>query len=197
MMTSELITLVDLDGVCADFQSAVWNFCNDNGIFVDCASGEEKHYYLTDHIPDKQERRALRRHIDTTPFFRDLDLIEGALEGVNKLAEVAEILLVSKPSEANKTCHSDKHNWVTKHFPKLSDRLILIGDKSLVKGDILLDDAPKPKWFPRADWQPVIFNQPYNCHAESELYKLPHFDWNQPIEYLIELAQTARKGVTL
>lgn len=49
MMTSELITLVDLDGVCADFQSAVWNFCNDNGIFVDCASGEEKHYYLTDH----------------------------------------------------------------------------------------------------------------------------------------------------
>ena len=196
-MRDKPIVLIDLDGVCADFNGAAWDFCNLNGLIVNCEQGQERHHYLTDHIQNKNHRRLLRDHIDNTPFFRDLNPIEGAIDGVRRLAELVEIWLVSKPLEVNSTCHSDKHNWVTKHLPELSDRLILAGDKSLVNGDILLDDAPKPKWFPRADWQPVVFNQPYNCHAKSDLYDLVHFDWEDPIEYLIELAQDARNGVKL
>lgn len=194
---NNLIVLVDQDGVLANFLGGAWDFCNDNGIMVDCKQGQEKHHYLTDHIQDKAQRRMLRNHVENTPFFRNLEPIEGAIDGINKLAESCEVWICSKPLEVNVTCMNDKHDWVKKHLPKFTDRLILAGDKSLVKGDILLDDAPKPKWFPRADWQPVVFSQPYNCHSKSELIDLVHFDWDDPIEYLIQLAQDARDGVKL
>ncbi len=184
-MTKPVI-LVDQDGVLADFDARAQEVCAQNGWHLDFGHPSERQKrFLTDHVIDKHHRNQLRKHIDFTPYFADLPVIEGALQGMKELDRVAEVWICSKPLDNNTSCASDKVAWVKRHLPKFHGRLILAGDKSLVQGDVLLDDAPKPKWFERATWQPLVYTQPFNSHPGSELYDLPHFKWGDPIENIL------------
>lgn len=188
---TQSIVLVDLDGVCAGFDSHFWDRSVENGweFDIDHPSKQTKRYF-TDHIPNKHHRNAARKMVDDSRWFRDLPVIPGAQEGLEELWRCCELWLCSKPLDADPFCMSDKQAWVKKHFPKLADRLILTGDKSLIVGDLLLDDAPKTKWFQRAQWTPVIYTQPFNSHPESDLFDLPHFQWGDSIGDLIKIAET-------
>lgn len=189
---TKLIALVDLDQVCADFDGRARSVCVENGWDLDHDHpSEQTMRYLTDHVTLNHHRNQLRKHIDTTPFFADLDVIPGAAEGIKELSRKTETWLCSKPLDANTSCASDKVAWVKHHFPKMHGRLILAPDKSLVHGDFLLDDAPKPKWFDRATWVPIVYTQPFNSHPESDLYNLPHYDWSMPVDTLLKLAVEA------
>lgn len=192
-MTQKVLVLADVDGVCAAFDDRAREVCELNKWVLDHDHpSKQTKRFLTDHIPDKHHRNQLRKHIDTTPFFADLDLIEGCYEGIMELASKTELHFCSKPLDANVSCASDKVAWIKRHFPKLHGRLILAGDKSLIQGDVLLDDAPKLKWLERATWTPVVYSHPFNSHPESELYNLPHFKWGDPIENIIEIAKEHR-----
>ena len=49
------------------------------------------------------------------------------------------------------------------------DRIILTRDKTLVRGDILLDDAPQAKGSSLEPvWEHVYFDQPYNRPGVSD-----------------------------
>lgn len=188
------IALVDMDDVIADFTAQAFWLCDNHGIKLDIDHRSKlTNRWISDHVPDEKQRNYLRKLIDTTRFFEDLDVIEGAQDGVKALAKECEVWFCSKPLTNNESCVGDKDAWIKRHFPKLKDRLILAGDKSLIIGDILLDDAPKTKWFPRAVWQPVIYSQPFNGHG-TDWGEFAHFTWQDPIEYLIELAYAAQQG---
>lgn len=193
-MTNEKpLILVDQDGPLAAFDLHFWNRCNDEGYVFDVDDPlKQTLRWFTDHIPDPKHRANARKMIDTTRWFRDIPVTEGAQEGLAKLSKVAEIFICTKPLDNDEYCLLDKRQWIGKHFPKFVDRLITAPDKSVIKGDILLDDAPKLKWLPRADWSPVIYSTPSNSHEGSELWEFPHWDWTQPIDELIEIAKEHR-----
>lgn len=75
-------------------------------------------------------------------FFLELEPLPGAIESVNRLAEIGnEVFFLSRPSAKNYNCYSEKAYWIAKHFgPDWVDKLILACDKSLLKGDFLIDD---------------------------------------------------------
>ncbi len=101
----------------------------------------------------------------------------GAVDGFLELAEVAPVWIVTKPLEANLTCRDDKALWIRQHLGKEWERrLIITPDKSMVHGSVLLDDAPKPEWFGRATWVPVIYPWSFNGLG-SEWADLPRWQW--------------------
>lgn len=74
-------------------------------------------------------------------FFADLDEMPGAIESFNLLKEKYDVWILTRPSFKNINCFSDKAKWVLDHLGySVLEKLIICGDKSLVKGDYLIDD---------------------------------------------------------
>lgn len=176
-----MIILLDMDGPLAHFDQHAWNKCAELGIIPDIETIEHQtSRWLTDHMT-RDDEAELRAVINEPGWFRELPVVDGAQAGVDQLVAAGhEVYVCTKPLETNPTCRDEKAAWLREHFPYLEDRLFIAPDKSLVWGDILLDDAPKPKWFHRSQWNPVIYDCPYNG-AGSVWAKLPRWTWGQPI----------------
>src|SRR3990167_1933030 len=74
-------------------------------------------------------------------FFRRLEPIDGALAAIQKIADVYDTWILTKPSYRNPLCYLEKRLWVEDHLGlEWCKRLIICPDKSLMKGDYLIDD---------------------------------------------------------
>ena len=143
--------------------------------------------FMTEHIRDRRERKIAQKMIEEPGWFAELPVTPGAIEGVAELVEAFDVWLCTKPMESNPTCHGDKANWIKRYFPDLHDRLMIVPDKSMVHGDILIDDAPKVEWLDHATWSPIIFRTPFNGPG-SDWGHLPSWTWGDPIDILLEAA---------
>lgn len=175
--------LLDMDGVLADFDAALFR---DTAHFIDWpqVSLNREHRFCTDVLSSRNAKR-VRRFIEETPFFRDLPVIPGAKEGVDAMLSAGwDVWVCSKPLEANATCASDKMEWIKRHFPELVGKVILAPKKSMVKGDILLDDAHKPADFHEASWLPVWYPYPHNMNGSPAFDRRLYWHWGFPISVL-------------
>lgn len=191
-----ITVLVDLDGVVADFDGLLHQRCAEQGIPLDIGGPDEQTCrFLTDHATgdawwDRARAvQAICDIVETPGWFRELPLMPGAQEGVAGLVDCGyDVWFVTKPLEANPLCGSDKYGWVCEHFPDLKGRLVLAPDKSMVRGDLLIDDAPKMSWLSRADWRPVVFDRPYN-REDSAWGSLPlRWSWDRDPSELYMMA---------
>jgi len=74
-------------------------------------------------------------------FFLGLSPIEGAVDNILKLSRDFDIWFLTRPSTRNINCYSEKAQWILNHFGQWGvDRLIICPNKSLVKGEFLIDD---------------------------------------------------------
>ncbi|WP_211243042.1 5' nucleotidase, NT5C type [Sinimarinibacterium sp. CAU 1509] len=94
-------------------------------------------------------QQAARTHPDVAfpqsipGLFASLRVIPGAIEAVAELRSNPrlDVWILSAPSTRNPACYSEKRIWVEKVFDyPLAKRLILASDKSLLRGDVLIDD---------------------------------------------------------
>lgn len=179
------IVLVDQDGPLAHFDALFFERCAESGWPMDCTLAEQRHRFATDHIPDKFMRQMARNMVNTSGWFADLPVVEGAIDGLHELSEVADVWICTKPLEANPTCRDEKAAWLVKHFgPEWERRLIISPDKSMVRGDVLLDDAPYLEWLERAPWRTVIFPMSWNG-AGSKWEGHDRWTWGDPIAQLL------------
>lgn len=109
-----IVVYVDMDGVVADFDKK-----------VDGLSSDEKQNLI-----DTDEH-----------FFDDLELIEGAVEGVSYLLNRGfDVYFLSTPPWDNPRGWMGKRLWIEKYFPNMKKKLILTHRKDLNIGDYLIDD---------------------------------------------------------
>lgn len=74
-------------------------------------------------------------------FFLKLEEIEGAIEGFKKLQEKYDVWILTRPSFRNVNCYTEKAQWVWDHLGyDVVEKTIMSPDKSLLKGDYLIDD---------------------------------------------------------
>ncbi len=115
------LLFIDLDGVVADFVSAM-------------------------NTHPKKEISPYDEHPDTIPhIFRDLKPIKGAIKAVNILLDATNynVYFLSTAPWDNPSAWTDKRLWIEEQFgEKINRRLILTHRKDLMKGDILIDDRP-------------------------------------------------------
>ena len=163
-VTRPVRVLVDLDDVLADWNGHLDKLMDNHPSLHDVPRKAERVSWDWDEVTDEQYA-LLRAIMDEPHFYQMLLPLPGAQEGVAALeASGAEVFLVSSPLLTNHGCPSEKYEWVREYFgPSLAQRLILTHDKTVIHGDVLIDDKPKITGANvRPSWRRIIFDQPWN-----------------------------------
>lgn len=95
---------------------------------------------------EKQEKQPWNKYPQSNyGFFRNLEMIEGAKEGMDFLCAAPEfdVWILTRPSVWNPLCYTEKRVWVEENLGmELCHKLILAPDKTMLKGHVLIDDHP-------------------------------------------------------
>lgn len=128
-------------------------------------------------------QEAARTHPDVSfpqsipGLFASLSTIPGAVEAVAELRSNPrlDVWILSAPSTRNPACYSEKRIWVEKVFDyPLAKRLILASDKSLLRGDILIDDNISGKGQERFEGEVLHFG---SSRYPTWARVLEHLQW--------------------
>lgn len=171
--------LVDMDGVIANW-GATWDDALDS--YGEHAADIPRHadqtsFNLNEGRTD-DEKEIIAEIFESPGFYRHIAPIDGARTALKGLLRAGhDVRIVTSPWVSNPTCASDKLNWVIEHYgSRWAQRVIITTDKTLVRGDILIDDKPVisgelPEYSTGANharsWEHVIFDQPYNRHITN------------------------------
>lgn len=109
--------------------------------------------------------------IYSTPnFFSELPQIKGGLEALSEMEKNGhEVYICTSPISNYQYCVPEKYLWVDKNLG--SDwvkKIILTRDKTMVKGDFLIDDRPEFSNIGEASWEHILYAQPYNKHIKDK-----------------------------
>jgi 5'-nucleotidase len=161
--------LVDMDGVIANWGRA-YNESLD--AFGEDAALIPRH---ADQITfdlnagrTKRERAIIGAVMVEPGFYARLEPIPGARSALKSALKAGhDVRIVTSPWVSNPTCASDKLNWVAKHYGShWASRVVITPDKTIVRGDVLIDDKPEITGSMEPEWEHVLFDQPYNQHVD-------------------------------
>lgn len=171
MAQKQLLVLVDLDGVMADFDGhflTKWKQTYPEEPFI--ALEDRKTFYLVDQYETLKEglKPKIKSVYQSKGFFRELPPIAGACDALKEMNEMegVEVFICSSPLFFYKYSSTEKFAWVEHYLgADWINRTILTRDKTIVNGHILIDDNVKIKGavdFP--SWEHVVFTAHYNKH---------------------------------
>lgn len=164
------VILIDMDNVIADQIGGFYRILADEYPEITLPPREAlTHFDIELNFPE--EHRALIRSLRLRKgFFRTLSLIEGAKEGLTHLTDAGfDVRIVTAPTWEWTHCVPEKYAWVEEHLGRdWCGKIILTRDKTFVRGDVLIDDAPKVSGSFPPTWQHVPYEQPYNHDVEKE-----------------------------
>jgi 5'-nucleotidase len=106
-------------------------------------------------------------------FFMNLEPIKDSIESFKELEKFFDMWILTRPSVQNPLCYTEKAIWIKEKLGfDIQRKTIMCCDKSLLKGDFLIDDALE--------------------HGQSEFEgELIHFgspkfpDWKSVVDYLM------------
>ncbi len=148
--------LVDMDGVLADTMGGVFDLLDDDH------AHEDVYDYWFDGLDKKSIIEALR----SDGLYRHLDVITGAVRGVNRLREEfnGNVYVCSAPMSGAEHCETEKREWLEEHFDaEFAMQAIITADKTTVPGRLIIEDNPDVAG---GMWRPVMFDQAWNRHVD-------------------------------
>ncbi len=113
---------------------------------------------MFEHVPQEINNKWFE-YINEKGFFRDLPLIDGAVEAVKRLHEKYEVYIVSAAMEFPNSLE-DKYLWLAEHFPFISWKNIIFCGEKIVNTDIMIDDRAKN--FINFKGRSLLFTSPHN-----------------------------------
>ena len=179
-MKRKLLILVDMDNVIADqrlgFYTALEKYPH-----VTLPSLETLKEFDIELNFDRKHHKFIRSIRHRKNFFRSLPIIAGAKAGLDRLLNLGhDVRLVTAPTWEWKHCVPEKYAWVEKQLGRdWCGRMLMTRDKTLICGDILIDDAPDVQGVREPLWEHVLYDQPYNRSVKKE-----RVTWNT-VEYFI------------
>ncbi|GAA4441592.1 5'-3'-deoxyribonucleotidase [Ravibacter arvi] len=87
-----------------------------------------------------RQYRKITEILNAPGFFRDIPVMDDAVDVVRELSKYYEIFVASAAMEFRNSL-IDKFDWLDEHFPFIHwKNRVLCGDKSIIKADYLIDD---------------------------------------------------------
>lgn len=173
--------LVDMDGVIVDWGEAYGRSLD---LWGSVADGIPRHkdqrtFNLYEGLTD-QQGWVVGRVMKTLDYY-DMAPIPGAIDALWSMLDYGhDVMICTSPWLPNEKCVSDKIEWVQDNLSSdWADRVIITKDKTVVKGDWLIDD--KPQITGRAinpEWIHVVFDQPYNREVTGQPRLKSWKDWD-------------------
>ena len=162
--------LVDMDGVIADFDSEFlqrWRSRHPDKLYIPLEA--RKTFYVKDSYPE--ELKPLVAEILLEPsFFRDMLPMPGAKAALEEMrARGFEVFLCTSPLSTYNHCVLEKYEWVEKVLgPAWVRQIVLTKDKTIIKGDFLIDDKPAITGaVDPPEWEHILYDRPYNRHINK------------------------------
>ena len=91
-------------------------------------------------IVPEEHRKVVKEYPFRKGFFKDLPVIENSIEVIKELNNRFDVYIASAAMEFPNSL-PEKYEWLDEHFPFIHwKRRIFCGDKSVLKGDVLIDD---------------------------------------------------------
>lgn len=178
-----MIILVDLDGVMADWGANYDKHLNLNPKLAHIPrTANQLSFGIMDNLPP-DDRQGILDIMNKERFYAELEPIPGSVEAVRQMVEDGHtVFIVTSPWIGNVSCLQDKQDWVEKHIGKgWAERLILTRDKTVVLGDILIDDKPEITGRVIPIWEHIYFDQPYNQVDTSKRRILDWDNWKDVV----------------
>ena len=172
-----MLILLDMDGPLADLEKGMldnWRRLYPRAFFVPVE--KRTSFYPTDDYP-KRLHGKLTKMCSAPGFFLNLRPTPGALSAVKKMLALGlDVRICTSPFLSYyENCISEKYQWVEFHLGrKFLARIIQTSDKTLVRGDVLIDDKPDITGSLQPTWKHVIFEAPYNQHIKDKR----RLDWS-------------------
>lgn len=187
-----MLILIDVDSVVADFDSFIIDKYNEthsptiNSIVKVDGGLLKVHPLQLDNL-----REGVNEVMCKPGFFADIPIIPGAKDAVYGMLELGHtIYFCTSPKLSNPTCADDKLKWIAEHFDYgLSKKTIITKDKTLVYGDILIDDRINIPGHMEPFWTHVLFNTPYNEHINDDRIHFSWKTWQRDLESVEELLE--------
>lgn len=184
-MSNKPVVLLDMDGCLVNLWDSIGDQMRRNG-FIPVAEKDLTEWDIRKVYPDHVLQSEAHRALNTFNTFFKAQPREGAVEAAHKLASVYEVFIVTTPWAGNPYCVTEKINWVVQHLGvEWVRRMIVTYDKTLVRGDILIDDKPEITGAMVPTWKHILFHQGYNATVN-----LPRIvAWQQAhdvVEYLLK-----------
>jgi 5'-nucleotidase len=159
-----MIILIDMDDVLADFDGGFltkWRERYPDKYFVPL--DERKEFYMRDEYPEEL-LPAMTELFTEKGFVASLPEIEGGADAAKTIKEMGhDVFICTSPMRQYANCVAEKYQWVEKHLGfDWTTKIILSRDKTLIKGDILIDDKPEVTGVCKPSWEHVIYDKSYN-----------------------------------
>lgn len=138
-----MIILCDVDGVLASFLGSVIRSLNEK------VEGYHKPFKLED-VTEWDIAKCL--DVDASDiyalagkqfFCEDLEVLPGALEGVELLRRYGHVYFCTSPIWSSEYWMHERVRWLKRHFDARPQDVIMTSAKSLICADLLIDDKPK------------------------------------------------------
>lgn len=102
-------------------------------------------------------------------FWQELEPMLGALDAVRAISKYHDVYFATAPSYLNAMCYTGKRMWIENYFGiEACKNLILCYDKSMLRGDVLIDD-----------------NLDTNGQNEFEGTLILHQNWEETLKLLV------------
>jgi 5'(3')-deoxyribonucleotidase len=165
--------LVDMDGVIADVYARFFQLHEEkygHRLTVNDVTGIKEALAFPDQLT----------WVNTPGFFRTVPVMTGSVEGLKKLNNRYDVVVVSMATEFP-ACLTDKRLWLSEHFPFITwQQMVFCGNKSLIKGDIMIDDHLKN--LDRFEGETIMFDQPHNLLEPANHRRVG--SWGEILEIL-------------
>jgi len=175
------VILVDMDDVLAQFEKAFLERWRDLYPQLPYVPLDQRAVFSIEKQYAAEHRDKIHGIIRAPGFFLGLEPVPGGLEAMRRMSDAGHsVFICTSPVSDCVTCPMEKTEWVFRHLgPDFVKRLILSGDKSMVRGDFLIDDRPD------ADtagvmmpiWEHVLFDCPYNRQVAGKRRLTDWPDW--------------------
>lgn len=157
--------LIDMDGVIADFDEEFlkrWRRRHPDKLYIPLE--ERNTFYLKDSYPEELQPLVAEILLESS-FFREMVPIPGAKEALEEMqARGIEVFICSSPLSTYNNCVLEKYEWIEKVLgPTWVRQIVLTKDKTIIKGDFLIDDKPAITGVQDPpEWEHIVFDRPYN-----------------------------------
>ena len=160
-----MLILLDQDGVLADFEvgfRGAWTARYAHHMPA-LPPHSRKSFRLRDDYPHHLAD-AVSSVYESPGFYLNLPPMPGALDGIREMiAEGHDVRICTSPLTPWHHCVSEKYEWVERYLgAEFTERMILTKDKTLVRGDVLVDDKPRIRGAETPIWKHVLYEAPYN-----------------------------------
>ena len=184
-MKKKPLVLLDVDGILADFIGSVLDIIKkETGI--EFYENNIKTFEMFEDLKTSKYniKNICYKHFKKPKYALKLKLLDGSVQAVERIKELADIHVVTTPMHMNPTWTFEREQWLKKHFNIDYKDITFTSKKYLLKGDVLIDDNE----FNVRSWskenpnsKAFLWSKSYNEHI-NDLEKVSN--WKPIIEYI-------------